>query len=49
MVDRVPAFQPGGLGSIPGGEKNINFYPGTGCVFFVFCPMLPLPEALTFC
>ena len=35
MVGRVPAFQPGGPGSIPGGVKNFNFCPGIGCVSFV--------------
>ena len=29
MVGRVPAFQPGGPDSIPGGVKNFNFYLGT--------------------
>ena len=33
-VGGVPVFQPGGPGAIPGG----NFYPGTECVSFVFCP-----------
>ena len=40
MVGRVPAFQPGGPGSISGGVRNFSFYPGTGCVLFVcilFC------------
>ena len=32
MVGRVPAFQPGGLGSIPGGVRNFNFCPGNVCV-----------------
>ena len=35
MVGRVPAFHPGSQGSIPGGVRNFNFYPGTGCVSFV--------------
>ena len=35
MVVRVPAFQPGGPGSIPGGVRNFNFCPGVGCVSFV--------------
>ena len=35
MVGRVPAFQPGGPDSIPGGVSNFNFYPGIGCVSFV--------------
>ena len=54
MVDRVPAFQPGGPGSIPDGPgsipdgfRNFNSYPGIGCVTFVFCPVMSLAEALT--
>ena len=35
MVGRVPAFQPGGPGSILGGCRNFNFCPGIGCVSFV--------------
>ena len=35
MVGRVPAFQPGGPGSIPGGARNFNFYPGIGYVSFI--------------
>ena len=35
VVSRVPAFQPGGPGSIPGGVRNFNSYPGIGCVSFV--------------
>ena len=31
---RVSAFQPGGPSSIAGGDRNFNFYPGTGCVCF---------------
>ena len=44
MVGRVPTFQPGGQGSRPGGIRNFNFYPGTGCVSFVCvsCPTLSL-------
>ena len=34
MVARVPAFQPGGPGSIPGGVGNLNFCHGSGCVSF---------------
>ena len=53
VVGRVPAFQPGGRGSIPGGVRNFNFCPGIGCVcvcpLFVFCPVLSPAEALTFC
>ena len=45
VVGRVPAFQPGGPGSIPGGVRNFNFCPGIGCVSFVFCPVLSLAEA----
>ena len=32
MVGRLPSSQPG---FDPGGARNFNFYPGTGCVFFV--------------
>ena len=46
VVVRVPAFQPGGPGSIPCGVRNFNFCPGIGCVF-VFCPVLSPAEALT--
>ena len=46
---RVPAFQPGGPGSIPVGVRNLNSYPGIGCVSFVFCPVLSSAEALTLC
>ena len=35
MVGRVPAFQHGGPGSLPGGVRNFNFCPGIGCVSFV--------------
>ena len=35
VVGRVPAFQPGGPGTIPGGVRNFNFCPGIGCVPFV--------------
>ena len=35
MVGSVPGFQPGGPGSIPGGVRIFNFYPGIGCVSFV--------------
>ena len=48
MVDRVPAFQPGCLGSIPGRVRDFNLYLGTGCVSFVFCPMWSLAVILTF-
>ena len=42
MVGKVPAIQLGDPGSILGGVRNFNFYPGTGCVcpLFVFCPVL---------
>ena len=33
VVDTVPAFQPGGTGSIHGGVNYFNFYPGAGCLF----------------
>ena len=35
MVGRVPAFQPGGPGSIPGVVRDFHFYPGIGCVYFI--------------
>ena len=35
VVGRVPAFQPGGPGSIPGGVRNFNLCPGIVCVSFV--------------
>ena len=35
VLGRVPAFQPGGTGSIPGGVKNFNFWHGIGCVSYV--------------
>ena len=31
----ILAFQPGGPGSIPGWDRNFNFYPGTGRLSFV--------------
>ena len=34
LIGRVPAFQPGGPDSIPGGVRNFNFCPGIGCVSF---------------
>ena len=49
VVGRVPAFKPGGPGSIPGGMSNFNSYPGIGCVSFVFCPVLSSAEGLTLC
>ena len=47
VVGRVPAFQPGGLGSISGGVRNFNSYPGIQCVSFV-C-VLSAAEVLTLC
>ena len=46
---RIPVFQPGGLGSYPGRDRNFNFCPGTGCEcpLTVFCPVLSLMVALT--
>ena len=41
--------EPGGPGSIPGGVRNFNSYPGIGCVSFVFCTVLSPAEALTLC
>ena len=35
VVGRVPAFQPGGQDSIPGGVRNFSFYSGIGCVSFI--------------
>ena len=35
VVGRVPAFQPGGPCSIPGGVRNFNFCLGIGSVSFV--------------
>ena len=40
VVSRLTAFQPGGPGSVPGGVRNFQFYPGTWCVSFVLCPVL---------
>ena len=36
VLGRVPAFQPGSPGSIPGEVRNFTFYPGTGCVSFIW-------------
>ena len=47
VVGKIPAFQPGGPGLIPDWVKNFNFYSGSGCVSFVFCPMLSPAVALT--
>ena len=49
VFDRIPAFEPGGPGSIPGWVRNFNFCPGIAHVSFVFCPMLSLAEVLTLC
>ena len=50
VVGRVPAFQPGGSGSIPGGVRNFNFCPGIGYVSFVcVLSVLSPAEALTLC
>ena len=35
VISRVPAFQPDGPCSIPGGVRNFNSYPGTGYVLCV--------------
>ena len=35
VIGGIPAIRPGGPGSIPGGVRNFNFYPGTRCVSFV--------------
>ena len=35
VAGTVPAFQPGGPGSTPGGARNFNFYPAIGCSSFV--------------
>ena len=35
VFDKVPAFEPGSPGSIPGGVRNFNFCPGIGYVSFV--------------
>ena len=49
VVGRVPAFNPGGPGLIPGGVGYFNFYPETGYVSFVFCPVLSTAVALILC
>ena len=49
VVGRVPAFQPGDPGSIPGGVRNFNFCSGIGCVSFVFCPVVSPAVALALC
>ena len=35
VVGKVPASQPGGRATIPGGVRNFHFYPGTGSVSYV--------------
>ena len=45
----IPAVQPGGPGSIIDGVRQFNLYPGIWYVSFVFCPVLSLAVALTFC
>ena len=42
-------FQLGGSDSSPRVVRNFNIYPGTECVSSVFCPVLSLAVALTFC
>ena len=32
VVGRIPALKTGGPSAIPGGVRNFNFSPGTGCV-----------------
>ena len=50
VVGRIPAFQLCAPGSIPGGVRDFNLYPGTGCVYFyLFCLVLSLAVALSFC
>ena len=49
VVGRVPAFQPGGLGSIPGGSEILIPILGIVCVSFVFCLVLFSTEALKLC
>ena len=43
VVGWVPAFQPGGPGSIPGRVTNFNFYPGNWCLSLVcaLCSVVP--------
>ena len=33
MFGRIPAFQPGERGSIPGRVRDFKLYSGTGCVY----------------
>ena len=49
VVGRVPTFQPGYPGSITCAVRNVHFYPGTGCVSFVFSSVLSLAVALALC
>ena len=43
LVGKVPAFQSGGSGTIPGGVRNFNLYPRTGCVPFVLFSLTVAP------
>ena len=47
VVNRVLASQPGSPGSISSRIRIFYFYPGTGCLFFVFCPVLSPAVVLT--
>ena len=38
VIGKIPAYKPGGPGSIPGGVRYFNFYPGNGCVYFIRVP-----------
>ena len=50
VVGRVPAFQPGGPGSIPGGVGNLTPILGLSvCPLSVFCPVFSPAEALVLC
>ena len=49
VVGRIPAFQPGDSGLIPGGVRNFSFYPGIGCVVCmcsVLCCFLRRPGTI---
>ena len=37
VISRVLTFQRGGPETISGGVRDINLFPGIGCVSFVFC------------
>ena len=45
----VPTFQPDRPSLILGGVWDFSIYPGIRCVPFLFCTLLSLPVALTFC